>query len=153
MSLVIAFSLSSILSCCLVAGHVYGGFFGACMWALYVDANLISLHVWNVPYCVEVCSLISNRESQKVSTMEDLENDIPPRAGHCSQGKTENVLLDKIDLFFAFAFMQEKLTTDPFYFLLPPFCPHPSTSRKKEGSDAQRAEPNPEKTKAVLSPF
>ena len=49
--------------------------------------------------------------------------------------------------------MQEKLTTDPFHFLLPAFCPHPSTSRKKEGSDAQRAEPNPEKTKAVLSPF
>ena len=47
--------------------------------------------------------------------------------------------------------MQEKLTTNPFYFLLPPFCPHPSTSRKKEGSDAQRAEPNPEKTKAVFS--
>ena len=88
MSLVIAFSLSSILSCCLVAGHVYGGFFGACMWALYVDANLISPHVWNVPYCAEVCSLISNRESQKVSTTEDLENDIPPRVpGTAGRGK------------------------------------------------------------------
>ena len=70
-----------------------------------------------------------------------------------SQRKTEDFLLNKIDLFFAFAFMQEKLTTNPFHFLLPAFCPHPSTSRKKEESDAQRAEPNPEKTKAVLSPF